>query len=96
MGSVFVSDRVVCDVYALGIIFAALLVLVGLLRLKVKIGAAMVAAALVLAVLLGVTPGAMWDRLVAEWEAGPLTRTTPYLFVSLSALLLLVNWRRFR
>ena len=77
--------------YALGTIFAALLVLVGLLRVKVKIGAAMVTAALVLAVLLGVTPTAMWRRLAAEWQAGPLTRTTPYLFVSLSALLLLVN-----
>jgi integral membrane protein (TIGR00529 family) len=78
-------------VYALGVIFVSLVVLVGLLRLKVKIGAGMCVAAGVLAVLLGVTPGAMWARLAAEWQAGPLTRTTPYLFVSLSALLLLVN-----
>jgi len=78
-------------VYALGTIFASLLVLIVLLRLKVKIGAAMVVASLVLAVLLRVGPATMWARLVSEWEAGPLTRTTPYLFVSLSALLLLVN-----
>jgi len=78
-------------VYALGTILVSLLVLIALLRLKVKIGAAMVVAALVLAVLLRVSPAMMWARLAAEWEAGPLTRTTPYLFVSLSALLLLVN-----
>jgi integral membrane protein (TIGR00529 family) len=42
-------------------------------------------------VLLRVTPGAMWDRLVTEWRERPLTETTPYLFVSLTALLLLVN-----
>jgi len=76
---------------ALGIIFAALLILVGLLRLKVKIGLAMVVSAGVLAVLLGVTPSEMAGQLAAEWEAGMLTRTTPYLFVSLTALLLLVN-----
>jgi integral membrane protein (TIGR00529 family) len=77
--------------YALGVIFAALLVLVALLRLKVKIGLAMVIAAVVLAVLLGVSPGKMARQLAAEWEGGMLTRTTPYLFVSLTALLLLVN-----
>ena len=64
--------------YALGTIFASLLVLIVLLRVKVKIGAAMVAAAFVLAVLLRVSPATMWARLVAEWEAGPLTRTTPF------------------
>ncbi len=77
--------------YALGVIFVALLILIGLLRLRVKIGLAMVVAAGVLAVLLGVTPAAMWRQLVTEWEAGALTRTTPYLFVSLTSLLLLVN-----
>jgi uncharacterized protein len=77
--------------YALGVILVALLILIGLLRLRVKIGLAMVVAAGVLAVLLGVTPAAMWRQLVAEWEAGALTRTTPYLFVSLTSLLLLVN-----
>jgi len=77
--------------YALGVILVSLLVLVGLLRLKVKIGLAMVVTAAVLAVLLGVTPGEMAGRLAAEWENAALTRTTPYLFVSLTALLLLVN-----
>ncbi|UCD51593.1 MAG: DUF401 family protein [Phycisphaerales bacterium] len=77
--------------YALGVIFVSLLILVGLLRLKVRIGLAMVVAAGALAVLLGVTPAAMWRQLVAEWEGGSLTRATPYLFVSLTSLLLLVN-----
>jgi integral membrane protein (TIGR00529 family) len=77
--------------YALGMIFAALAVLVVLLRFGIRIGRAMMVSALVLAVLLGVTPGAMWGRLVAEWRQMPLTETTPYLFVSLTALLLLVN-----
>jgi integral membrane protein (TIGR00529 family) len=82
---------VVLAVYALGTIAVSLLALVVLLRLGVKIGLGMVIAALVLAVSLGVTPAEMWCRLTSEWEAGPLTRTTPYLLVSLSALLLLVN-----
>ncbi len=77
--------------YALTMIFAALAVLVVLLRLGVRIGKAMVVSALVLAVLLGATPGAMWGRLAAEWHQMPLNETTPYLFVSLTALLLLVN-----
>ncbi|MBN1505782.1 MAG: DUF401 family protein [Sedimentisphaerales bacterium] len=72
-------------------IFASLAVLVVLLRLKVRIGRAMTLSAVVLAVLLRVTPGEMWGRLVAEWRQQPLTETTPYLFVSLTALLLLVN-----
>jgi len=58
---------------------------------RVKIGLAMVVSAFVLAVLLRVTPGQMWGRLAAEWRDRPLTETTPYLFVSLTALLLLVN-----
>ncbi|MHC4564044.1 MAG: DUF401 family protein [Planctomycetota bacterium] len=77
--------------YALGTIVVSLLLLVGLLRLKVKIGQAMVVSALALAILLGVSPMAMGRTLAAEWEEGPLTRTTPYLLVSLTALLLLVN-----
>lgn len=77
--------------YALVMIFIALTVLVVLLRLRVRIGRAMVASALVLAILLGVTPGAMGGRLAAEWRDKPLSETTPYLFVSLTALLLLVN-----
>jgi len=77
--------------HVLGMIFASLAVLVVLLRLKVRIGRAMTISAVVLAVLLRVTPGAMWGRLAAEWREQPLTETTPYLFVSLTALLLLVN-----
>jgi hypothetical protein len=77
--------------YALGMIFVALAVLVVLLRFGVRIGLAMMVSAFMLAVLLGVTPGAMGGRLAAEWKEKPLTETTPYLFVSLTALLLLVN-----
>lgn len=76
---------------ALGAIVVSLLVLVALLRFEVKIGLSLVIAAGVLAIALGVTPQAMWTQLVAEWQDGPLTRTTPYLFVSLTSLLLLVN-----
>ncbi len=77
--------------YALGAIFVSLLVLVGLLRVRVKIGLAMMVAAVTLAVLLGVTPQAMGHRLATEWRTESLAETTPYLFVSLTALLLLVN-----
>ncbi len=77
--------------YALAAISVSLLVLVGLLRIRVKIGLAMLVSAFVLAVSLRVTPVQMWDRLAAEWRERPLTETTPYLFVSLTALLLLVN-----
>ena len=77
--------------YALTMIFVALAVLVVLLRLGLRIGKAMMVSAVALAVLLGVTPGAMGGRLAAEWRELPLTETTPYLFVSLTALLLLVN-----
>jgi len=77
--------------YALGAIVVSLLILVVLLRLRIRIGLAMTISAVVLAVLLGVTPGRMWDRLVQEWHEQPLAETTPYIFVSLTALLLLVN-----
>ncbi len=77
--------------YALSAIFVSLLVLVGLLRVRVRIGLAMMVAAVVLAVLLGVTPRAMGRVMAAEWRDQPLVETTPYLFVSLTALLLLVN-----
>ncbi len=77
--------------FALAAILVSLLVLVVLLRLRVRIGRSLVAAAVVLAIALGVTPGAMWTQLVDEWQGGELTRTTPYLFVSLTSLLLLVN-----
>jgi integral membrane protein (TIGR00529 family) len=79
------------SMYALAAIFVSLALLVVLLRRKVRIGLAMVASALALAVLLGVTPGETGRRLAEEWRQQPLTETTPYLFVSLTALLLLVN-----
>lgn len=77
--------------YALGAILVSLLTLVALLRFRVKIGLSLVVAAGVLAILLGVTPQAMWAQLVDEWTNKALTQTTPYLFVSLTSLLLLVN-----
>ena len=77
--------------YALIAISVSLALLVVLLRLRVRIGLAMTMSAFLLAVLLGVTPGEMWSRLATEWRSQPLTETTPYLFVSLTALLLLVN-----
>ncbi|HON92425.1 MAG TPA: DUF401 family protein [Sedimentisphaerales bacterium] len=77
--------------YALIAILASLLGLVVLLRLRVRIGKAMTASAVLLAILLQVTPGQMWTYLATEWQGRPLTETTPYLFVSLTLLLLLVN-----
>jgi hypothetical protein len=77
--------------YALAMIFVALAALVVLLRLRVRIGLAMMVSAFLLAVLLQVTPSAMGRQLAGEWNDKPLTETTPYLFVSLTALLLLVN-----
>ncbi len=65
--------------------------LVTLLRLKVKIGLAMVISACLLALLLGVWPWDVGRTLTEEWQSEPKTRTTGYLFVSLTALLLLVN-----
>ena len=77
--------------YALICMGISLAVLVALLRFRVRIGRAMLAAAITLAILLGVTPVKLWDTLVMEWQSKPLTQGTPYLFVSLSLLLILVN-----
>jgi integral membrane protein (TIGR00529 family) len=77
--------------YAFISIIISLAVLVTLLRLKVKIGLAMVISACVSALLLGVWPWDVGRTLIGEWQSQPLTRTTGYLFVSLTALLLLVN-----
>ncbi len=77
--------------YAFISIIISLAVLVTLLRLKVKIGLAMVISACLLALLLGVWPWDVGRTLTGEWQSQPLTRTTGYLFVSLTALLLLVN-----
>jgi integral membrane protein (TIGR00529 family) len=77
--------------YAFISIIISLAVLVTLLRLKVKIGLAMVLSACLLALLLGVWPSEAGRALTEEWQNKPLTQTTGYLFVSLTALLLLVN-----
>jgi integral membrane protein (TIGR00529 family) len=86
-----VNFKVPDSMYALLTIGVSLLALVILLRLRVRIGLAMVVAALLLALLLGVTPAEMGHKLASEWRQKSLTQTTPYLFVSLTALLLLVN-----
>ena len=65
--------------------------MVTLLRLKVKIGVAMLISACLVGVLLQVWPADLGRALTEEWHSQPLTRTTGYLFVSLTALLLLVN-----
>ncbi len=72
-------------------IIISLAALVMLLRLKVKIGLAMVISACMLAALLRVGPLQLGKTLTSEWQLEPLTQTTGYLFVSLTALLLLVN-----
>jgi uncharacterized protein len=77
--------------YALSTILISLLALVGLLRLKIRIGRAMVLSAVVLTLLLRVTPRALGHQLAVEWAAEPLSQTTPYLFAALTTLLLLVN-----
>lgn len=69
----------------------ALTVLVVLMHRGMKVGRAMFFSALALAVMLGGGPFVLKDSLVAEWHDKELTQTTGYLFVSLSALLLLVN-----
>ncbi|MCP4258848.1 MAG: DUF401 family protein [Planctomycetes bacterium] len=61
------------------------------MRLKVKLGLSMVLSASLLALLLGVWPSQAWWALATEWQSKPLTQTTGYLFISLTALLLLVN-----
>ena len=79
------------NVYALLSIVISLAALVALLRLKVKIGVAMLVSACLLAALLRVWPADLARTLVEEWRSQPLTRTTGYLFASLTFLLLLVN-----
>jgi integral membrane protein (TIGR00529 family) len=77
--------------YAFISIIISLAVLVTLLRLKVKIGLSMVLSACLLALLLGIWPQDAGRALTEEWQSKPLTQTTGYLFISLTALLLLVN-----
>jgi integral membrane protein (TIGR00529 family) len=77
--------------YAFMTIIMSLAALIALLRLKVKVGLAMVISACILAVLLGVWPWDAGRALIEEWRTESLTNTTGYLFVSLTALVLLVN-----
>jgi integral membrane protein (TIGR00529 family) len=77
--------------YAFISIIIALLVLVALLRAGFKIGLSMLISACVLELLLGVRPWEDARALAVEWHTLPFTQTTGYLFVSLTALLLLVN-----
>lgn len=77
--------------YALIAMAAALIFLVVLLRLKVSLGLSMLLAAMGLAILLGVSFGRLCQTLANEWHAKPLSRTTGYLFVTLTALITLVN-----
>lgn len=77
--------------YALIAMALALGLLVTLLRWKVKLGRAMMVSALAMALLLRVTPAVFWQTLVVEWQTKPLARTTGYLWLSLTALVMLVN-----
>jgi len=69
----------------------ALGALVVLLRMKVKIGRSMILSALVLSVFLGVGPQQLWRDLAMEWASKPVTQTTAWLLVSLTALVIMVN-----
>jgi len=77
--------------YVLIAVGLALGLLVLLMHLKVKLGRAMIAASLALAVLLRVTPVELWHALVLEWQTKPLQQTTLYLWIMLTALIMLVN-----
>ncbi|MHC4617001.1 MAG: DUF401 family protein [Planctomycetota bacterium] len=77
--------------YALIAMGLALALLVILLRLKVKLGRAMIVSGVGLALLLGVSPSEFWQAAVYEWHDKPLSQTTGYLFVTLTVLLTFVN-----
>ncbi len=77
--------------YALLSMFIALILLVALLHYKIRIGRAMLISAFTLALLLRVTPGKFLNAFVNEWNENPLSQTTGYLFVTLTALVMLVN-----
>ena len=77
--------------YALICIGVALATFAVLHYRHMPIGRAMLLSALALAWLLGVTPAAGWHQLVTEWQHKPLGETTPFLFVTLTGLVLLVN-----
>jgi integral membrane protein (TIGR00529 family) len=75
--------------------FVTILIALGtlaiLLRLKVKLGLSMLITACVLGLLLRASPQQVIHEVTAEWHKDPLTHTTVFLFISLTALLLLVN-----
>ncbi|MBN2180806.1 MAG: DUF401 family protein [Sedimentisphaerales bacterium] len=77
--------------YSLISMFLALAILIVLLHLKIKLGRAMLLSAIALAILLRVTPGQFWAAAVDEWNTKPLSQTTGYLIVTLTALVMLVN-----
>lgn len=77
--------------YELVVIFITLALLGVLLRFKVKLGQSMILSALVLGVFLKVTPSGFGQTVAAEWADKPISQTTGYLFITLSALLSLVN-----
>ena len=77
--------------YALIAIILALTLLAVLLHRKIKLGYSMVISAVALAALLKVTPHKSLQSVINDWNNNPLSRTTEYLFVTLTALVLLVN-----
>ena len=77
--------------YALISMALALALLVVLLHLKVRLGRAMLLSAVALAVFLQVTPAKLWLTYIHEWHNKPLSQTTAYLFITLTALVMLVN-----
>jgi integral membrane protein (TIGR00529 family) len=77
--------------YPLIVIAGSLILLVVLLRIRIRIGRAMIATAIAAAAFLGATPADMGRALVEEWQHLPLGQNTLWLFVTLAALLVLVN-----
>ena len=77
--------------YALLVIAIALAIFTVLHQRRMKIGLAMLLSALCLAALLGVSPARWWVTLCAEWHEKSLGETIPFLFVTLTSLVLLVN-----
>jgi uncharacterized protein len=77
--------------YPLIAIALALALLVVLLQLKIRLGYAMILSAVALGVLLQVAPHRFVQVVADEWNNKPLGQTTGYLFVTLTALVLLVN-----
>ncbi|KKL15606.1 hypothetical protein LCGC14_2503900, partial [marine sediment metagenome] len=75
--------------YALIVMAVSLFVLVVLLRFKVSIGRAMVASAIIATIMLRLWPQAILAHLNYEFENFPLSKTSVYLFVMISALLML-------